>query len=139
MGIKINSVKFQESGFTIEAAELCQLLKQHKCNFFELGGDMYDQTAWHHRSGSTKAREAVFLEFAEKIAPHLSGTRTFVTGGVRSVSAMFHLGQARLEGVGIGRPACLALELRWRGHGPDRWAATRSNWIFLTRGRRMTY
>ncbi|KAK1579446.1 uncharacterized protein LY79DRAFT_652111 [Colletotrichum navitas] len=90
MSVKTNSVESQESGFTIETAGLCQLLKQHKFNFFELGG---------------ASHEAVFLEFAEKIAP------TFVTGGVRSVSAMFDIGQARLEGVGIGRPACIGPRL----------------------------
>ncbi|GKT53052.1 NADH:flavin oxidoreductase/NADH oxidase [Colletotrichum tofieldiae] len=107
LGIKINSVEFQESGFTVaEAAELCQLLEEHKFDFVELSGGTYEQTAWHHRRESTRAREAFFLEFAEKIVPHVSKTRTFVTGGVRSVGAMVDILQAGLDGVGIGRPAC---------------------------------
>ncbi|KAK1633573.1 NADH:flavin oxidoreductase/NADH oxidase-like protein [Colletotrichum phormii] len=84
MGIKINSVEFQESGFTTdEAAELCQLLEQHKFDFVELSGGTYEKSGWHHQRDSTRAREAFFLDFAEKIVPH-----------------------AGLDGVGIGRLAC---------------------------------
>ncbi|KAK1494024.1 NADH:flavin oxidoreductase/NADH oxidase [Colletotrichum tamarilloi] len=107
MGIKINSVEFQESGFTTdEAAELCQLLEEHKFDFVELSGGTYESSGWHHKRESTRAREAFFLDFAEKIVPHVSKTRTYVTGGVRSVGAMVDILQAGLDGVGIGRPAC---------------------------------
>ncbi|OHW92128.1 NADH oxidase [Colletotrichum incanum] len=70
-GARINSVEFEESEVTVEeATELCQLLEKHKFDFVELSGGTYEQTAWHHRRKSTRAREAFFLEFAEKIAPH---------------------------------------------------------------------
>ncbi|KZL82782.1 nadh:flavin oxidoreductase nadh oxidase [Colletotrichum incanum] len=93
--IRINSVEFEESEVTVEeATELCQLLEKHKFDFVELSGGTYEQTAWHHRRKSTRAREAFFLEFAEKIAPHVSKARTFVTGGVRSVGAMIDILQA---------------------------------------------
>ncbi|WYZ40750.1 hypothetical protein EsH8_IV_001091 [Colletotrichum jinshuiense] len=107
LGIKINSVEFQESGFTTEeATELCQLLEKHRFDFVELSGGTYEHSAWHHRRESTRAREAFFLEFAEKIVPHVAKTKTFVTGGVRSVGAMVDILQSGLDGVGIGRPAC---------------------------------
>lgn len=106
LGIKINSVEFQERGFTAEeAAQLCELLDKHRFDFVELSGGTYQDDQWTKPRESTKAREAFFLEFADKITPHLDRTRTFVTGGLRTVGAMVDALQS-VDGIGLGRPAC---------------------------------
>ena len=50
-------------------------------------------------------REAFFLEFAEAIVPALKGsdTRTYITGGLKSVPAMVDSLKV-VDGVGLGRP-----------------------------------
>ncbi|KAH8904990.1 NADH oxidase [Coniochaeta sp. PMI_546] len=106
LGIKINSVEFQERGFSAEeAAQLCELLEEHRFDFVELSGGTYQDDQWTKPRESTKAREAFFLEFAEKITPHLRQTKSFITGGLRSVAAMTDALQS-VDGVGLGRPAC---------------------------------
>ncbi|KAB5522878.1 hypothetical protein GE09DRAFT_494598 [Coniochaeta sp. 2T2.1] len=106
LGIKINSVEFQERGFSAEeAARLCELLEGHRFDFVELSGGTYEDNQWTQPRESTKAREAFFLEFADGIVPHLRETRSYVTGGLRTVGAMVDaLGS--VDGVGLGRPAC---------------------------------
>ncbi|KAK2053882.1 hypothetical protein LY76DRAFT_608805 [Colletotrichum caudatum] len=78
-GIKINSVGFQSSGFTVEeAAELSQLLEEHSFDFVELSGGMHDQMAWHHRrGGSTKAREAFLPRVRRKCRVAPSGAVSY--------------------------------------------------------------
>ena len=66
--------------------------------------------AFGHKRESTKKREAFFLEFAEKITPSLSKTRTYVTGGFKSASAMVEA-LGTVDGVGLARPICLEPEL----------------------------
>jgi len=111
LGIKLNSVEFQEKGFdTAEAATLCKLLEDNSFDFVELSGGTYEKLAFGHQRESTKKREAFFLEFAEKITPSLSKTRTYVTGGFKTASAMVDA-LATVDGVGLARPVCLEPEL----------------------------
>ncbi|OAP59552.1 hypothetical protein AYL99_06850 [Fonsecaea erecta] len=106
LGIKINSVEFQEGGFTAdEAKELCVLLEQNEFDFVELSGGTYQSLAFVHKRESTRKREAFFLEFAEKIAPGLKKTKTYVTGGFRTLDGMVNALKT-VDGVGLGRPAC---------------------------------
>ncbi|OAL55223.1 FMN-linked oxidoreductase [Pyrenochaeta sp. DS3sAY3a] len=111
LGIKLNSVEFQDKGFgTEEAATLCKLLEDNSFDFVELSGGTYEQLAFGHKRESTKKREAFFIEFAEKITPSLSKTRTYVTGGLKTASAMVDALQT-VDGVGLARPVCLEPEL----------------------------
>jgi 2,4-dienoyl-CoA reductase-like NADH-dependent reductase (Old Yellow Enzyme family) len=111
LSIKLNSVEFQEKGFdTQEAATLCKLLEDNTFDFVELSGGTYEQLAFGHKRDSTVKREAFFIEFAEKITPSLSKTRTYVTGGLKTASAMVDALQT-VDGVGIARPACQEPEL----------------------------
>lgn len=111
LGIKLNSVEFQDKGFdTEEAATLCKLLEDNSFDFVELSGGTYEQLAFGHKRESTKKREAFFIEFAEKITPSLSKTRTYVTGGLKTASAMVDALQT-VDGVGLARPICLEPEL----------------------------
>ncbi|KAJ4185306.1 hypothetical protein NW767_012952 [Fusarium falciforme] len=107
LGVKLNSVEFDEKGFTPEeCAELCELL-EHQCqfDFVELSGGTYEDMAFEHKNEHTKKREAFFLEFAESIVPRLKQTKVFVTGGFRTVSAMVKALDV-VDGVGLARPLC---------------------------------
>ncbi|KAK3370432.1 putative NADH oxidase [Podospora didyma] len=111
LGIKINSVEFQEHGFTVDdAAELCELLERNGFDFVELSGGTYEDMGLHHRRESTRAREAFFLDFAERIVPKLKDTKVIVTGGLRSAGAMVDALRT-VDGVGLGRPACTEPDL----------------------------
>jgi 2,4-dienoyl-CoA reductase-like NADH-dependent reductase (Old Yellow Enzyme family) len=106
LGIKLNSVEFQDKGFnTEEAKELCALLEQNKFDFVELSGGTYEKLAFAHQRESTKKREAFFLEFAETIAPVLTKTKAYITGGLKTVGAMVAALDV-VDGVGLARPVC---------------------------------
>ncbi|KAK0630481.1 hypothetical protein B0T17DRAFT_488750 [Bombardia bombarda] len=105
LAIKVNSVEFQAGGLTTEdAAQLCVLLERHTFDFVELSGGTYEELGFYHRKESTKKREAFFLEFAEMIAPRLTKTKTYVTGGLKSAGAMVDALKS-VDGVGLARVA----------------------------------
>ncbi|MCJ1272314.1 hypothetical protein MMC21_000100 [Puttea exsequens] len=106
LGIKINSVEFQKGGFDpAEAKELCATLEANQFDFVELSGGTYEELAFAHKRDSTRAREAFFLDFAEKIVPALKNTRTYITGGFKTVGAMVNALNT-VDGVGLARPVC---------------------------------
>ncbi|EMC99204.1 hypothetical protein BAUCODRAFT_104109 [Baudoinia panamericana UAMH 10762] len=106
MSIKLNSVEFQEKGFQPEEAKkLCSLLEENRFDFVELSGGTYEQLAFEHKRESTKKREAFFMDFADMIAPVLTKTKVYVTGGFKTVGAMAHALQT-VDGVGLARPVC---------------------------------
>lgn len=105
VSIKINSVEFQDGGFSAEECkDLCSSLENEgQFDFVELSGGTYEQLAFGHKRESTKKREAFFIEFAEQIVPGLKKTKTFITGGLRTVGAM--VGALKtVDGVGLARP-----------------------------------
>lgn len=113
LAIKLNSVEFQRGGITPEECrDLCAMLQnQAQFDFVELSGGTYQTNAFKHHNtdteSSTAKREAFFLTFAEKIAPTLSTTKVYLTGGFRSVAGMRHaFDSASIDGIGIGRPLC---------------------------------
>ncbi|KAI6781136.1 oxidoreductase [Emericellopsis cladophorae] len=111
VGIKVNSVEFQEGGFSPEDCKvLCGLLEQHRFDFVELSGGTYQSLAFQHKRDSTKKREAFFLDFAEQIIPELKQTRSYVTGGLRSAKAMIDALKT-VDGVGLARPVCNEFDL----------------------------
>lgn len=111
VGIKINSVEFQKSGFSPEEAkELVSLLESHKFDFVELSGGTYESLAFEHKRDSSKKRESFFIEFAEQITPALKHTKSYVTGGLKTVGAMVKALDA-VDGVGLARPVCQEFEL----------------------------
>jgi 2,4-dienoyl-CoA reductase-like NADH-dependent reductase (Old Yellow Enzyme family) len=111
IGIKINSVEFQDKGFTPQEAQaLCKALEQTRFDYVELSGGTYESLAFAHKRESTKRREAFFLEFADEIVKPLSKTKTYVTGGFKTVGAMVKALQT-VDGVGLGRPAAQEFHL----------------------------
>ncbi|KAI9736040.1 MAG: hypothetical protein M1818_006216 [Claussenomyces sp. TS43310] len=106
MGIKINSVEFQEKGFSPEEARtLCQALEAATFDFIELSGGTYESSALYHRRESTKKRESFFLDFADAIVKPLTKTKSYVSGGFKSAGAMVRALDT-VDGVGIGRAVC---------------------------------
>lgn len=108
LGIKLNSVEFQDKGFSPEEAkEMCTILSRERFDFVELSGGTYESLAFQHKRESSKKRENFFLDFADSIAPalHGTGTRTYVTGGLKTVGAMVD-SLKTVDGVGLGRPIC---------------------------------
>lgn len=111
LGIKINSVEFQQDGFTAEEAkELCQLLEQNEFDFVELSGGTYQSLQFVHKRDSTRKREAFFLEFADKIVPVLTKTKAYITGGFKTLDGMVNALKT-VDGVGLGRPVCQEFRL----------------------------
>lgn len=118
LGIKINSVEFQDQGFTpSEAVELCGLLEEAKFDWVELSGGTYEdlgpldgrkQAASASASASTRKREGFFLEFAEMIK--LQDTKVYITGGLRTVQGMV-AALNTVDGVGLGRPVAQEFSL----------------------------
>ncbi|RYP30258.1 hypothetical protein DL767_006338 [Monosporascus sp. MG133] len=105
LGIKVNSVEFQDKGFTPEEAVLlCQALEGAQFDFVETSGGTYESSAWRHVRGSSRARENFFIEFAEQIHNALSMTRVYTTGGFKSVAGMVNALDV-VDGVGMGRAA----------------------------------
>ncbi|KAF4625926.1 hypothetical protein G7Y89_g12236 [Cudoniella acicularis] len=106
VGIKINSVEFQDKGFSPEDAKgLCQALEKARFDYIELSGGTYESLAFVHKRESTKKRESFFIEFAEEIVKPLTKTKTYVTGGLKTVGAMVKALDT-VDGVGLARPAC---------------------------------
>lgn len=106
VGIKLNSVEFQEGGFSPEEAkQLCAILETNRFDFVELSGGTYEHFAFHHKRESSKKREAFFLDFADDIVKVLKQTKTYVTGGFKTAGAMSDALKT-VDGVGLARPAC---------------------------------
>lgn len=88
LGIKLNSVEFQDHGFCAEEArQLCTLLEKNGFDFVELSGGTYESLAFEHKRESTKKREAFFLEFADLVGATVQALDT-------------------VDGVGLARPLC---------------------------------
>ncbi|CAO1620275.1 unnamed protein product [Sympodiomycopsis kandeliae] len=113
LGIKINSVEFQEGGFTPEECrEVCGRLEKAGVDFIELSGGTYEELAFSHKRESTVQREAFFLEFADIIRSGLSTASVWVTGGFRTAKAMVTAVESgSCEGLGLGRPVCEEFDL----------------------------
>ncbi|OCK80979.1 FMN-linked oxidoreductase [Lepidopterella palustris CBS 459.81] len=106
VGIKLNSVEFEAKGFQPEEArEICKILEANRFDFVELSGGTYEQIAFQHKRESTMKREAFFMEFADSIVPVLKETKTYVTGGFKTVGAMVDA-LGTIDGIGIARPVC---------------------------------
>jgi len=106
LGIKINSVEFQDKGFDPEECrQLCTSLEQHKFDFVELSGGTYESLAFAHKRESTQKRESFFLDFAETIVPALSQTKVYITGGFKTTGGMVKALDT-VDGIGLARPVC---------------------------------
>ncbi|KAM0263359.1 hypothetical protein ACHAQJ_001215 [Trichoderma viride] len=112
VGVKLNSVEFQDGGFTAaEAAEVCRVLQDEVgMDFVELSGGTLERVGHEWTKETTMKREAFFLRFAELIVPQLGKTaverqtKVFITGGLRTTDAMIGALNT-VDAIGIARPA----------------------------------
>ena len=103
VSVKLNSADFQRGGFDIDdAAQVIALLGELKVDFVELSGGSYEAPAMQGRTadGRTLAREAYFLEFAEKIARDAK-MPIMTTGGVRRLRVANKVIDSGVELVGM--------------------------------------
>ncbi|VVM74563.1 NADH oxidase [Pseudomonas fluorescens] len=109
VGIKLNSADFQHGGFTEEESmATIHALAEAGIDLIEISGGTYEAPAMSGgleatKKASTVAREAYFLEFAEKVRATIN-VPLMVTGGFRSVAAMnAALRSKALDVIGLAR------------------------------------
>lgn len=105
IAIKLNSADFQKGGFTEEdSLATIKVLSKAGIDLIEISGGTYESgVAKAPQKASTIAREAFFIDFAEKVRAQVR-TPLMVTGGFRSVEGMNQaLGSDAFDIVGIAR------------------------------------
>ena len=106
VGIKLNSADFQRGGFTEEESlATIQALADAGIDLVEISGGTYEAPAMTgiEAKASTKAREAYFLEFAEKVRASVK-VPLMLTGGFRSLGGMAQaLESGAIDIIGLGR------------------------------------
>lgn len=104
IAIKLNSADFQKGGFTEEESlAVIEALTAAGIDLIEISGGTYETGIAKAQKASTMAREAFFLEFAEKVRKRVN-TPLMVTGGFKSYQGMNNaLASGALDMVGIGR------------------------------------
>ncbi len=109
VGIKLNSADFQRGGFTEEESLATILgLADAGIDLIEISGGTYEAPAMsgafnQPQKGSTLAREAYFLDFAEKVRAAVR-VPLMVTGGFRTAAGMnAALRSGALDIVGVAR------------------------------------
>lgn len=109
IAIKLNSADFQQGGFTEEESlDSIRALVEVGIDLIEISGGTYEAPAMSGamhkpKKASTVAREAYFLEFAEKVRSTVQ-VPLMVTGGFRSATGMNEaLSSGALDLVGLAR------------------------------------
>ena len=120
ISVKLNSADFQKGGFSPEdSIYVAKLLENEGINLLEISGGTYEQprliglddvsinpSRSIKRKESTIAREAFFLDYAEKIRANVS-IPLMVTGGFRTLKGMNNaLESGVCDVIGIARPLC---------------------------------
>lgn len=120
ISIKMNSADFQKGGFSPDdSIEVAKIIEAAGVDNIEISGGTYEQPRLlgldnvsinpdrsEVRKESTIAREAYFLEYAEKIKKNIQ-IPLMVTGGFRTKEGMESaVKSGACEIVGVGRPLC---------------------------------
>jgi 2,4-dienoyl-CoA reductase-like NADH-dependent reductase (Old Yellow Enzyme family) len=124
VSVKLNSADFQRGGFTEdESLDVIHELGEQGVDLLEISGGTYEKPAMMgsenrkksspKQAESTRAREAYFLEFAER-AKEITKMPLMITGGLRSAGAMQEAIEDGVDMVGLGRPICLEPDLPQR-------------------------
>ncbi|MFJ6539895.1 NADH:flavin oxidoreductase/NADH oxidase family protein [Streptomyces sp. NPDC091385] len=122
IGVKLNSADFQRGGMTEdESTEIVLALAREGVDLLEISGGNYESTAFMGASdqgvkASTHAREAYFLDYAERarkaVADNDAELPLMVTGGFRSRTGMTEaLTSGAVDVVGLGRPLIMEPDL----------------------------
>ena len=119
ISVKLNSADFQRGGFGAEESmQVVSWLDAAGVDLLEISGGSYEQmqmvgmgdaaaTTGRKVSASTAAREAYFLDYAQKVRPLAQRMPLMITGGMRSAEVMNEtVRSGACEVIGIGRPLC---------------------------------
>ena len=117
IAVKMNSADFQRGGFSEEdAITVAKAVADAGMDLIEISGGTYEAPAMagvksKSQKASTLAREAYFLDFAEKIRQHVT-CKLMVTGGFRTVASMnAALASGACDFIGIARPLAVETDL----------------------------
>ncbi|MEQ1565706.1 MAG: NADH:flavin oxidoreductase [Myxococcota bacterium] len=115
VSVKLNTADFRPGGFdTDEAVEVAAALERERIDLLELSGGTYERSAMFDEARpSTRAREGMFLERAERIRARVS-TPLMVTGGFRTREGMEAALDAGVDLIGLARPLAVEPDLAAR-------------------------
>ena len=113
ISVKLNSSDFVQGGFTLEdSTQVVQWLNDAGVDLLEVSGGTYEQLEFmklrepSEVRDSTRAREAMFLEYAQTLKA-VARMPIMVTGGFRTLAGMqAALTQGHTDMVGLARPFC---------------------------------
>jgi 2,4-dienoyl-CoA reductase-like NADH-dependent reductase (Old Yellow Enzyme family) len=108
IAVKLNSADFQRGGFdSDDSLTVARALEKEGIDLLEISGGTYESTAMvtgMPQRQSTRAREAYFLEFAERFSTEVS-VPIMLTGGFRTRQGMTEaLASGSVDVVGLARP-----------------------------------
>lgn len=114
ISVKINSSDFVKGGFALdECVRVVRWLGDAGIDLLEISGGTYEQTEFlkireeSEIRGSTREREAMFLEYAKSIKA-VAKMPVMVTGGFRTLAGMeAALQDGHTDMIGLARPFCL--------------------------------
>ena len=117
ISVKLNSADFQKGGITEEEViSVFKAIDEAGIDLIEISGGTYEAPAMagaksNQRKERTIAREAYFLDFAEKIRKEVK-CKLMVTGGFRTVKGMnAALESGACDFIGIARPLAVETDL----------------------------
>jgi 2,4-dienoyl-CoA reductase-like NADH-dependent reductase (Old Yellow Enzyme family) len=114
IAVKLNSSDFVQGGFTLdESVQVVRWLSDAGIDLLEVSGGTYEQLEFFKAHDpdeirdSTRAREAMFLEYAKSIKA-AANMPVMVTGGFRTQAGMqAALSEGHTDMIGVARPFCL--------------------------------
>ena len=115
IGVKLNSADFQRGGFgEEESMGVVRALENEGIDLLEISGGNYESPAMVRSKrvkASTKAREAYFLEYAERVRG-LTKLPLLLTGGMRTSATIEKvIASGAVDMIGLGRPMALEPDL----------------------------
>ncbi len=105
VGLKLNSADFSKGGFTFEdSMRVAKTMEQEGIDLIEISGGTYESPNMTGHGSRPGAKEAYFIEYAEKVRVEVSAPLV-VTGGFRSGGAMEDaLAAGVTDMIGVARP-----------------------------------
>lgn len=107
LAVKLNSADFQRGGFDeAESLAVVEAIEAEGVELLEISGGTYESSRMfdEQQADSTRAREAFFLDYAEKVRAR-TRLPLMVTGGFRSLLGMkTALATGAVDVIGLARP-----------------------------------
>ncbi|MFP5501198.1 MAG: NADH:flavin oxidoreductase/NADH oxidase family protein [Candidatus Sericytochromatia bacterium] len=112
VGIKLNSADFQRGGFSEEESmAVLEALDAEGLDAIEISGGTYESAAMIGMTDRSRAREAYFQAYAERVRDRLRAP-LMVTGGFRTLAGMSQaLESGAVDLVGLARPLAVEPDL----------------------------